>query len=64
MLKMTYRCPQGSAQVKAAVTQVQRRKWTLVRLRFILDFSGVFQAIGLCWPLVKALLNAGLNTGE
>jgi hypothetical protein len=31
---------QGSAQVRAATAQVQRRKWTLVRARFGADYMG------------------------
>jgi hypothetical protein len=29
---------QGSAQVRAATARVQRRKWTLVRSRFVADY--------------------------
>jgi len=29
-----------SAQVRAATAQVQRRKWLLVRSRFVADYSG------------------------
>jgi hypothetical protein len=31
---------QGSAQVRAATAQVQRRKWTLERSRFGADYIG------------------------